>query len=408
MTELTAPISQAQDRAQTRRVREWQRLYDWVYGDLNPDSHPDGDFVGWRSTYTGEAYATAEMAEWRQATLDRIASLRPRRVLELGVGSGLLLTGLLPDTEEYVGTDLSRTAVQRLAARAATDPAFAGRTRFEERPADDFTGLPAGHFDVVILNSVSQYFPGLDYLRRVVDGALETLRPGGAMFVGDVRDLRLHRAFRTGVHVSEIEASADSPAARRLIDESVAAERELLVHPEFFTSLPGVEAVDVRVKRARFRNEMSAHRYDVALFLAGAPVLPAKAPTLLQWTGVEALKTAAHCLSEGSSLIITGVPNARVFHEVSARRLLDSSAVPADVVRMLRQIDSPVVPDLERFFELGDRFGFETVVSWGRADVPDSLDISFLRPVPGYSYAASPVGSGTVELANNPLGHEQK
>ena len=397
------PGERDQDRAETRRVREWQRLYEWVYDELDPDREPEVDFVGWHSSYTDQPYPAAEMADWREATIRRIRMLRPRRVLELGVGSGLLLTGLARDAEEYVGTDFSAPALERLAARVAADPGLAGRVRLEERSADDFAGLPERHFDTVILNSVVQYFPSAHYLSRVLDGALRALRPGGAVFVGDVRDLRLHRAFRTGVQIAQLEAADDSAVARALVDDAVAAERELLLHPGFFLAVPGAAAVDLRVKRARFRNEMSAHRYDAVLFAAGAPVRPAEAANVLDWDPAEGLAPIAQALAGGAPLRVTGIPNARVWHELAAQRLLDSPAPPAQLAQVLRHGGDAPAPDPERFCELGDELGFETVVTWTRVDAPETLDVTYLVPLPGQHFAATPPGPWPPESANDPL-----
>ncbi|WP_256967909.1 hypothetical protein [Streptomyces sp. CS227] len=41
------------------------------------------------------------MRQWRDATVARIRALRPRRLLEIGAGGGLLLAGLAPHCAEY-------------------------------------------------------------------------------------------------------------------------------------------------------------------------------------------------------------------------------------------------------------------------------------------------------------------
>ena len=50
------------------------------------------DFRGWNSSYTDDPIPLEEMVEWRSATVDRIMALQPRRVLEIGAGSGLVLS----------------------------------------------------------------------------------------------------------------------------------------------------------------------------------------------------------------------------------------------------------------------------------------------------------------------------
>ena len=92
--------------------------------------------------------------------------------------------------------------------------------------ADDFTGIPEGWFDLVVINSVVQYFPGVDYLLRVLDGATAALAPGGTLFVGDVRSLPLLEAFHASVELAQAgrrcprrpscaTASSGGPCARR-------------------------------------------------------------------------------------------------------------------------------------------------------------------------------------------------
>ena len=61
----------------------------------------------------------AQMRQWRAATVARIRELRPRRVLEIGVGTGLLLSQLAPDCEEYWATDFSAPTIEALRAGVA-------------------------------------------------------------------------------------------------------------------------------------------------------------------------------------------------------------------------------------------------------------------------------------------------
>ena len=88
------------------------------------------------------------------------------------VGTGGMVptnvTRIAPSCEAYVGTDFSATALQYLQQwLAQAGPAYA-RTTLQARAADDFSGMDAGSFDVVVLNSVVQYFPSADYLVEVL------------------------------------------------------------------------------------------------------------------------------------------------------------------------------------------------------------------------------------------------
>ncbi len=64
------------------------------------------DFRGWNSSYTDDPIPLEEMVEWRSATVDRIMALRPRRVLEIGAGSGLVLVADGPGLCRILGHGL--------------------------------------------------------------------------------------------------------------------------------------------------------------------------------------------------------------------------------------------------------------------------------------------------------------
>src|SRR6185437_8976562 len=168
-------------------VEEWQQLYDDLY-DAEVEAPGFGmDFRGWNSSYTDEPIPLEDMVEWRSATVNRINALQPQRVLEIGVGSGLLLSQIAPDCVEYWGTDFSAPTIQTLQA-AVAEQSWGDRVQLRVQPADVADGLPEGHFDVVVLNSVVQYFPSAGYLRDVMAVAMRLLAPGGALFIGDVRN----------------------------------------------------------------------------------------------------------------------------------------------------------------------------------------------------------------------------
>ena len=292
---------------ETEQVGEWRALYDSMYSG-------DGDeFAGWNSSYTGEPIPRAEMREWRDAIVTRIRDLNPRRVLEIGVGTGLLLTELAPHCESYWGTDFSAEVIASLSERVAGDPALAGCVELRTGDAADVAGLPIGFFDTIVLNSVVQYFPSGTYLVDVLRKALDLLAPGGSLFVGDVRDLRQVRAF----HAAVAQARGGD------VEQSLVREKELLVAPEFFAGLDGV-AADIRVKRGRGVNELTQYRYDVVLRPGTAE--PQLVETLVWGTEVSTMDQVADRLTDG--LRVNGVPNGRTTDGVQPGRLVRTGREP--------------------------------------------------------------------------------
>ncbi|OKI02484.1 hypothetical protein A6A06_15750 [Streptomyces sp. CB02923] len=351
----------------------WRQVYDDLYAATGSRSAALGeDFAGWRSSVDGRPVPPEQMREWCDAAAGRVRSLRPRRVLEIGVGTGLLLARLAPHCESYWGTDLSAEAVTGLRGKLAAHPALAARTTLTCQAADDTRGLPEGGFDVVVLNSVAQYFPDADYLLAVLRGALDRLVPGGALFVGDVRDLRLARRFHTALHRRRATArgvrgtAPDDAAVRR----SLAREKELLVAPGFFTALPdgplpGVSAVDIRVKRGRHHNELSRYRYDVVLRKGPLSAVSLADVPCARWgSEVPGLPSLAARLRTGrpGALRVSGIPNGRLDEDGAA-------AGPPGT--------GPAV-DPEDLHGLAAAAGCQALVTWSEAD-DGSLDAVFLR-----------------------------
>ncbi|MCI2419781.1 AMP-binding protein [Saccharopolyspora sp. K220] len=166
-------------------VGTWQSFYDSLY--QQPGGQFGADFAGWHSSYDGEPIPERDMREWQETTVARILGLRPKLVLEIGVGNGLLLAKIAPQVEMYCGTDVSEAAIEGLRERLADEPEIAARTRLVRADAVNFEEFGSERFDVVVLNSVVQYFPDADYLSDVLAGCLRLLTPDGAVFVGDVR-----------------------------------------------------------------------------------------------------------------------------------------------------------------------------------------------------------------------------
>ena len=89
-------------------VEQWQHVYDELYGAEVAVSGFGMDFRGWNSSYTDDPIPLEEMVEWRSATVDRIMALQPRRVLEIGAGSGLVLVADGPGVCRVLGYGLLR------------------------------------------------------------------------------------------------------------------------------------------------------------------------------------------------------------------------------------------------------------------------------------------------------------
>ncbi|MEU8437216.1 amino acid adenylation domain-containing protein, partial [Streptomyces sp. NPDC029216] len=351
------PDAAAADAAD--QVDEWRQVYEDTYAESGDEALGE-DFELWTSSYDGEPIPREQMLEWQDAAVAQVLRYAPRRVLEIGVGSGLLLAKIVGEVEEYWGTDISATVVDRVREQAER-AGHGERVRLSAQAADDVSGLPRGAFDTVVLNSVVQYFPSADYLDRVLCEVMELLAPGGRVVVGDVRNAATLRMLLTATQRAAHPYAAPEEL-RSLVEKALFAERELVVAPEWFTAWAQGRpvGVDIRLKAAQAHNELTRHRYEVvlhkepadALDLAGVPAVPwhGQQPDLAE-LGLQADRTGP--------VRVTGIPNARLAEESAAAvaaGLLDPAAGPGGAAgpRARRRAPRPARPAAGRTSCAGD------------------------------------------------------
>ncbi|MBV9772880.1 MAG: amino acid adenylation domain-containing protein, partial [Gemmatimonadetes bacterium] len=317
---------------QAEHVREWESLFDDTYAGEAADEDPAFNVVGWNSSYTGEPIPADEMHEWVEDAAGRLRALRPRRVLEIGCGTGLLLFRLAPECDEYWGADFSPAALAYLRGELARPGRELPGVRLLERTADDFTGIPEGYFDLVVINSVVQYFPGVEYLLRVLDGAVAALAPGGTLWVGDVRSLPLLEAFHASVELAHEDEAATVSALRDRVRRRAMREKELLVDPELFRvlprRLPRISGVETRLKGGRRANEMTRFRYDVLLRVESEA--PPVAPVCRSGDELGSVEAVGRVLDGEApgALVVARVPNPRVAGALAVLEALTGDAEP--------------------------------------------------------------------------------
>ncbi|MFC9250759.1 amino acid adenylation domain-containing protein [Amycolatopsis thailandensis] len=372
------------------QVDEWRDVYDTMYGG-EQTAALGSDFTGWNSSYTGEPIPLEEMRSWQAAALERIRESSPRRILEIGVGSGLLLGPLLDDVESYWATDFSAPVVERL--RAQVD---AERVELRCQPADDVTGLPNRFFDVVVLNSIVQYFPDGAYLSRVLDGALRLLAPGGRIFVGDVRHQRTVRALHTAVRAEQAESAE---RLRSSVEQAVLLEKELVVDPGFFSSWAEENAagIDIRLKRGEPHNELTRHRYEVVLHRDRADAVSVAELPEVEFTGLDDLGDL------DGAVRLTGIANPRLTGELAAARALTRHA-SLDDIRLHLKNGQGVDP--EALHAWGERSGHRVATTWSPEDpgLYEAVVLPGAQNGPLTGVHRAPSGRSLAALASNPVG----
>ncbi|HVS37748.1 MAG TPA: amino acid adenylation domain-containing protein, partial [Gemmataceae bacterium] len=331
------------DAAHQEQVAQWREVFDEAYRN-STDVDPTADRASWVSSYTGEPIPAEEMREGQDNIAERILALRPARILEIGCGNGMILFRVAPHCRAYHGCDLSGEAIRVLRDRLnAAGPALAHAV-VEQRGADDFEGIPEAAFDVVVINSVVQLFPGVDYLVKVLEGAVKRLAPGGAIILGGVRSLPLLEACHASIELHRADENQTREGLRERVRQQLAQEEELALDPAFFHALrehvPQITHVDVQLARATYWNELTCFRYDVVLHIGVA------APTQrdAKWVDWQATNLSLPAIREYLSqaqpevLALRGVPNARVAGEMRTLAWLAGAGDAATVAEQQRRL----------------------------------------------------------------------
>ena len=235
---------------------------------------------GFISSYTGEPFAESEVREYvkRVAELAQPFLGADRRVLEIGCGSGLIMFELAPHTGLYVGLDPSDATqtqnLKRLAEKGSDRiklvTGFAGEidTMFEPES-----------FDVIVMASTAQFFPGPNYFEDVLEKSLKLLAPGGAILLCDIMDARRKQEFAESLQ--EFQRLNPQATTRTQLDGELYFDEAYFL--DLKATLPELADVQALHREQGFSNELS-YRFDVILKKGDARDNRTMQPSKRLWT----------------------------------------------------------------------------------------------------------------------------
>ena len=249
-------VEEASPPAEPLQAEMVQSLWDHV-AERAVDEIMAGGFI---SSYTGKPFEAREVLEYK----DRILALakdtagQHKRVLEIGCGSGLIMFELAPQVEKYVGLDPSPLTQAK------------NRERIKERGLDNvelLTGFADGidaleeeSFDLIIIASTAQFFPGARYLTEVLRKALRLLVKGGSVLLGDVMNERRREEFLQSL-LDYRDKHAEAQTKTQLGSELYFDED---FFPDAAAELADIAEVRILHREEGFKNELG-YRYDVVL-----------------------------------------------------------------------------------------------------------------------------------------------
>lgn len=381
------------------QTQQWQMIWDQTYQQSVTPIDPTFDISGWGNSYTRQPMPAGDMREWVGHTVDRILALRPRRLLEIGCGTGLLLHRVAPECEVYQGIDLSSHAIETLQTRLNQTlqyPHLANSVRLHVGVADSLALEDFRAVDTVVMNSVVQYFPSIDYLFAVIEKACQGLAAGGRVFIGDVRSLELLSTFHTAVQMFQAEETLPVKKLQALIQSKVEQESELVISPQFFLALqqhlPEITQVDIQLKRGQHLNEMTQFRYDVVLHIGASkrvlPQLNAAVPLAvsMKWQAdmdIDAIQQQL-TLRQPERLILSHIDNARLLPTLRAMTIVSAKPSSIATVGDLREHMRSLSPsstglDPEKLWQMGQALNYQVSIRWSDNFQSKTFDATFQK-----------------------------
>lgn len=402
--QLVAYLRAAASNEETRseHVIQWQSLFENTYKEKatvrSPVAleHSDSilDFSGWNSSYSGQPIDHQQMCAWVEHTVAEIRALQPHKVLEIGCGTGLLLTQLAPHCEQYHGTDTS-TDVLSTAHGLCQQYAKLSHVTLSSQPADNPAGLLAEGYDTIILNSVVQYFPSLDYLIKVLKIASDLLQPGGKIYLGDIRNFELLEAYQASIMLHQDQSLNDRSNFSRQLNEALLDEEELLISPRFFADITqqvsSLSVDSIQLKQGDYHNELTRFRYQVVLCKPSTvsfnenEAITIAPSEWVDWRNHQYdLPSLRMVLADKATnyLALRQVANARLQNEIQTLRWTHSDtdlSLPMWVEQNIRQ---SITLDPSALKSLAHQLGFRISISWSQGGVPGAMDVIFQRDNP--------------------------
>ena len=369
-------------------VQQWGNLWDEAYKKPAQDWDAALHIGGWNDSYTGKTIPQVQVQEWVEQTVKRILALRPKRVLEIGCGTGMLLFRIAPHCDRYYGTDIAAEGI-RYIEQQVLGSSLAPVVTLRPTPADNLDGIEES-FDTIIINSVISMFPNMDYLVRVLENLVTKVEPGGAIWLGDTLSLPLLEAFHTSVQLYQAPDLLSTEELRHRIQDRVAKDKKMNIDPAFFTALkahlPQISQVEIQLKPGRYKNELTCFRYDVVLHIGKtvpetAPQQTAPQPQYLNWQqGQLSVAAIRQQLLENSPemLIVSHVPNARIWSDIKAIEQLASPACPPTVGELRASILQEGIQP-ENWYALASEMPYQVQTTWLGDGADGCYDVVFLR-----------------------------
>jgi len=228
-----------------------------IQANLSKDNNPVF-MSGWKNSYNKALFSDEEIKEYVLNVKSKLLHyMTPKTdALEIGVGTGLISSVLSSLCGQYDGCDISEIALHKL-GELNKNKGISNMNYFV-LPADKIDKI-GKHYDVVLSSSVTEYFSGYNYMKKVLEKCVKICKDRGVIFVGDVFDLSLKETYEKDVQ-RYAEKYPNSNSSRSF-------SHELFFPYDYWYDMaqliPGITGVQISAKMGTIMNEINRFRYDV-------------------------------------------------------------------------------------------------------------------------------------------------
>jgi amino acid adenylation domain-containing protein len=372
---------------EVQHVSQLENIYDQFYSWEFSKIDPSINLRVWTSRYTNQPLPEVEILECVKNTVERVLALKPNNILEIGCGTGLLLTRITPHCKHYCGIDISSAALHYLQQQISSKPEIVEKVTLFQGMAHKLPEIEPHKFDTVILNEIIQNFPSINYLVQVLTNLVDVVKPGGHIFVGGVRSLPLLETFHAWVQLHQASGELSKTELQKLVRKNLLADNELVIDPAFFKalqqSLPKISDVQIQLKGGRHHNELTKFKYDVIIGVDAE----VNQPTNVSWMdwkkqGLNIGTIRQLLLEEKPEILgVTHIPNARLVAEIKLLELLNTNEQYCTVTALQKALHLSVNDSLdpEYLWDLSKEFPYHINISWSDSGADGDYDAVFVR-----------------------------
>lgn len=231
----------------------------WEFVQAN--SHSQIEETGAFHYFNKEPFSEEEMKEFVENVYMKIKGYldSEKTALEIGCAGGLTMFRLAPHLKTYIGTDMTKMSVRKNSARIEENNI--NNIQLFQCEANKVKNLPVSGVNIVIINSVIQFFPGINYLKDVLEQCCGLMNDEGIIFLGDIIDLGKKKELLQeylALKCEHAEAAVWTDFANELF-----LSRDCFKY--LSSQIDGLSDIEITDKTGEIRNELTEYRYDVMI-----------------------------------------------------------------------------------------------------------------------------------------------